>query len=184
MAEVVGAGSHTHLILNLIGPDQPGLVAGVTRLVADTGCNLEASRIAVLDGYCCMALSASGNWKTLATLETRLERMEEEVGLVVVARRGPLTESSQPAMAYAVDAIALDAPGLLHALADFFTSRGVNLRDVQTRVYTSQQTGARMFAANMVIEIPASQHLASLRGEFMDFCDELNLDGVLDPIKA
>lgn len=33
MAEVVGAGSHTHLILNLIGPDQPGLVAGVTRVI-------------------------------------------------------------------------------------------------------------------------------------------------------
>lgn len=184
MAEVVGAGAHTHLILNLIGPDQPGLVAGVTRVIVDTGCNLEASRIAILDGYCCMALSASGNWKTLATLESRLERLESELDLAVTVRRGPLDESSRPAMAYAVDVVALDAPGLVNALADFFTSRGVNLRDVQTRVYTAQHTGARMFAANMVVDIPAGQHLASLRGEFMDFCDELNLDGVLDPIKA
>ncbi|WP_018865808.1 MULTISPECIES: glycine cleavage system protein R [unclassified Thioalkalivibrio] len=184
MAEVVGTGAHTHLILNLIGPDQPGLVSSVTRVIVDTGCNLESSRITVVGGYCCMALSASGNWKTLGTLESRLERLEAEMGLVVVARRGPLEERAEAAMPYAVDAVALDAPGLLNALADFFTSRGVNLRDVQTRVYIAQQTGARMFAANMVVDIPAGQHLASLRGEFMDFCDELNVDGVLDPIKA
>ena len=184
MADVVGGGPHTHLILSLMGPDQAGQVAGVTAVVADAGCNLEASRISILGGYCCMALSVSGNWKTLAALESRLQRLEAEMGLTVVARRGPLPESGEAAMPYAVDVVALDAPGLLNALADFFTHRGVNLRDVQTRVYQAQHTGARMFSANMVVDIPAGQHLASLRGEFMDFCDELNLDGVLDPIKA
>lgn len=184
MAEVVGTGGHTHLILNLIGPDQPGLVSRVTRVVVDTGCNLEASRITVMGGYCCLALSASGNWKTLGTLETRLERLQAELDVVVVLRRGPLENRTEAAMPYAVDAVALDAPGLLNALADFFTSRSVNLRDVQTRVYIATQTGARMFAANMVVDIPAGQHLASLRGEFMEFCDELNVDGVLDPIKG
>lgn len=184
MAEVVGAGPHTHLILNLTGPDRAGLVSGVTAVVADAGCNLEASRISILGGYCCMALSVAGNWKTLAALESRLQRLEADLGLVVVARRGPLAQPEEPAMPYAVDVVALDAPGLLNALADFFTSRGVNLRDVQTRVYEAQHTGARMFSANMVVDIPAGQHLATLRGEFMDFCDDMNLDGVLDPIKA
>ena len=184
MAEVVGAGTHTELVLSLLGPDRPGLVTQVTQHVAESGCNLEASRMVVLSGYTCMAVTASGNWKTLATLEGRLERLERESGLVVTARRGPLAEAGEAAMAYAVDVIALDAPGLLHGLANFFATRGVNLRDVQSRVYTAQQTGARMFAANIVIDIPAAQHLATLRGEFMDFCDELNLDGVLEPIKA
>lgn len=102
-----------------------------------------------------MALSASGNWKTLATLEARLERLEAELDLAVTVRRGPLDESSQPAMAYAVDVVALDAPGLVNALADFFVvvDRAGNdravLRDNLAAVQTIQIAGDKARATVM-----------------------------------
>jgi len=184
MSDLPGSTPATHLVMVLIGPDRPGLLEQVSRCVMETGCNLEDSRMSVLAGLCCINLAASGNWKTLGKLESQLPRLEADTGLSLIARRAPPEQATPPVMAYSVDVVALDQVGIVHALAGFFTSRGVNIRDLHSRVFRAQQTGTRMFTANMVIDIPAEQHLASLRGDFLDFCDELNLDGVLDPIKG
>lgn len=185
MAEILGVATPaTHLVMILMGEDRPGLLEQVTRIVMETGCNLEDSRMAVLAGFCCMNLSVRGNWKTLGKLENQLARLESDTGLNVMARRSQPEDAVLPAIAYSVDVVALDQVGIVHALTRFFTQRGVNIRELHTRVYNAQQTQARMFTGNMIIDIPADQHLATLRGDFLDFCDELNLDGVLDPIKA
>lgn len=184
MSDLPGSTPATHLVMVLIGADRPGLLQQVARFVMETGCNLEDSRMSVLAGFCCLSLAISGNWKTLGKLESQLARLQTDTGLSLIARRAQPEEAAPPVMAYSVDVVALDQVGIVHALAGFFTSRGVNIRDLHSRVFRAQQTGTRMFAANMVIDIPAEQHLASLRGDFLDFCDELNLDGVLDPIKG
>jgi glycine cleavage system transcriptional repressor len=33
----------------------------------------------------------------------------------------------------------------------------------------------------MTVNLPASVHVATLREEFLDFCDEQNLDGIMEP---
>ena len=38
-----------------------------------------------------------------------------------------------------------------------------------------------MFSVQMTINVPASLHIADLREDFQELCDELNLDGALDP---
>jgi glycine cleavage system transcriptional repressor len=38
-----------------------------------------------------------------------------------------------------------------------------------------------MFAVQMTIGIPRSVHVATLREEFMDYCDDNNLDAVIEP---
>jgi glycine cleavage system transcriptional repressor len=41
-----------------------------------------------------------------------------------------------------------------------------------------------MFAIHMSVGIPASMPIGPLRDEFMNFCDSMNLDAVLEPIKG
>ena len=45
-------------------------------------------------------------------------------------------------------------------------------------------TGTPMFSVHMSVGIPADIHIAALRDEFMDYCDALNLDAVIEPIKG
>jgi glycine cleavage system transcriptional repressor len=40
-----------------------------------------------------------------------------------------------------------------------------------------------MFSLHMTVGIPAELAIAAIRGEFMDFCDDLNLDAMLAPVK-
>ena len=48
---------------------------------------------------------------------------------------------------------------------------------------TTSLAGAQMFAVQMIVNVPTRIHLSSLREEFLELCDNLNLDAILEPVK-
>lgn len=40
-----------------------------------------------------------------------------------------------------------------------------------------------MFNLTMTINLPADTHLATLREDFMVFCDDRNLDAMIEPVR-
>ncbi len=41
-----------------------------------------------------------------------------------------------------------------------------------------------LFSVRMTIGIPADTHIANLRSDFLDYCDDLNLDATLEPARG
>jgi glycine cleavage system transcriptional repressor len=80
--------------------------------------------------------------------------------------------------------VCLDQPGIVYNLASFFASRDIDIAEMTTRSYAAAHTGAPMFSVQMNINIPGSIQIAALREEFMDFCDQLNLDAIMEPVKS
>ncbi len=80
--------------------------------------------------------------------------------------------------------VALDHPGIVHNLASFFSQRNINIQDLATACYCAAHTGTPMFSVHMTLDVPADTHIAGLREEFLDFCDRLNLDAVIEPVKG
>ena len=64
------------------------------------------------------------------------------------------------------------------------TTRNIEIADVATRKYAAAHTGSPMFAVQMAINVPSDVHIAQLREEFLEICDRLNLDAILEPVKA
>ena len=60
----------------------------------------------------------------------------------------------------------------------------IEIADVATRSYAAAHTGSPMFAVQMAINVPATVHVAQFREEFLEICDRLNLDAILEPVKA
>ena len=104
--------------------------------------------------------------------------------MTISARRTEVKPPRPDTVNYTVDVVCLDQPGVLHSLAGFFSSRGVDIGDISTRTYSAAHTGAPMFSVYMVVHVPTRIHIAALREEFMDLCDNLNLDAILEPMKA
>ena len=84
---------------------------------------------------------------------------------------------------YVVEVVAADKPGILYQLADFFGKHDVSIEQLQSTRYRAMQTGADMFSAQITIGIPNTMHIAALRDDFLEFCDGLNLDAIMDPMK-
>ena len=77
----------------------------------------------------------------------------------------------------------MDHPGIVCDITEFFFRRNINIEDVYSSTYPAPHTGASMFTLHMTVGIPSDTAIATLRGEFMDFCDDRNLDAMLAPVK-
>jgi len=138
----------------------------------------------VLGGEFAMLLLVSGNWNNITKLENTLPKLEQRLSLTISARRTNEREPRYNLLPYAVDVVCLDQPGIVYNLANFFSERKIGISDLTTRSYAAAHTGAPMFAVQMAVNIPADLHIGTLREEFMEFCEELNLDAIMEPVKA
>lgn len=171
-----------YLVISSIGTDQPGIVNKLAKTCSTNSCNIVDSRMTVLGGEFAVIMMVSGSWNSIAKLESALPTISEELNLTTTIKHTK-QRNSAPSMAYTVSVVALDNPGIVHELAQFFSSQNINIDDLQTGTYSAPHTGTQMFNLNMNIRVAANTHIASLRDEFMEFCDDLNLDAVIEPLR-
>jgi len=171
------------IVISALGSDRTGLVYDLTRVVLDCSGNILDSRMSSLGSEFAMLLLVAGNWHTLAKLETELKKLSDASGITVSVRRTEQRAQRKDVVTYSVDVVSLDQPGIVHNLAGFFSARGIDIAELSTRSYAAAHTGAPMFSVQMLVHVPAKVHIAALREEFMDLCDQLNLDAILEPVK-
>jgi glycine cleavage system transcriptional repressor len=174
----------SQLVLSALGEDKSGIIDELSRCVLTCGCNIVDSRMAVLGGDFAILLLVEGNWNNIAKLENQITLLEERLALTIIARRTVPKQGGKDLLPYGVDVVALDQPGIVHNLASFFSKRQINIQEMITSSYAAAHTGTPMFSVHLTVDIPASLQIAMLRDEFMDFCDQLNLDAVIEPIKG
>jgi glycine cleavage system transcriptional repressor len=174
----------SNLVISVLGKDRPGIVNELSECILDAGGNIADSRMSVLGGDFAVILMVSGNWNTIAKIEGQLAQLAETLDMTITSRRTEQRPVRRDLLPYGVDVVALDHPGIVHHLASFFSARDINIQGMDTSTYCAAHTGTPMFNVHMTVEIPARLHIATLREDFMEFCDQLNLDGVMEPIKA
>jgi glycine cleavage system transcriptional repressor len=155
-----------HLAVSAIGSDRTGMVHELTRVISESGGNISESRMASLGTEFAMLLLAE-----TSNLSIHLKRTEP---------RSARTDM----LPYSIDVVCLDQSGIVSGLSGFFATRGIDIAEVSTRSYPAAHTGAPMFAVQMIVNVPSRIHVAHLREEFMEFCDSLNLDAILEPVKS
>ena len=172
------------LVLSALGEDKPGLVNELSRSVLNSGCTVLDSRMVVLGGNFALLLQVGGNWNNIAKLENQVATLESGLGLTITSRRTSPQASDTDLLLYGIDVVALDQPGIVHNLAKFLSQRQINIQEMVTSSYPAAHSGTPMFSVHMTVDIPASTQISALREEFMELCDQLNLDAVIEPAKS
>ncbi|WP_374013484.1 glycine cleavage system protein R [Pseudoxanthomonas koreensis] len=175
--------NENHLLINAYTTHPESPLLAVTRRIADSGCNLVDARLATVGRDVSMTALAVGSWDAVAKLEAMLGRMEREDHLKLIWYRTAAKQIQSNLLPYIVEVVAADKPGILFQLADFFDRQGITVENLQSTRYRAMQTGAEMFSAQVTIGVPADMHIAALRDDFLEFCDHLNLDAIMDPMK-
>ena len=173
-----------YLVITAVGEDRPGLVNTLSEAILESGANIDESRMALLGGEFAMILLVSGDDAVIDTLEQMLPAIGEQTGLTLSGKETTPPAASEPTLPYEVTVVAMDQPGIVHAVTEFFSSHGINIRELSTTTYAAPHTGAPMFSMEMVVDIPAGNKLPSLRSEFVDYCDEQMIDAMIEPVSG
>jgi len=172
------------LVITAVGDDRPGIVDKLSMAILECGCNINDSRMSVLGGEFALILLVSGKWNELAKLENQLSSLGDTLHLTITSKRTELEARQPNLLSYSVDVVSIDHPGIVYKIANFFSTRNINIRELNTNSYAAAHTGTPMFTINMTINVPNDVRIASLREDFLDFCDELNMDAALEPTKS
>ena len=174
------------LVITAVGPDRPGLIGRLTAPLYEASANVADSRMVNLRGQFALLLLAELPQASIAPVQARLHAVAEELGLTVSFRGGEQT-GRPPAtvgVPFRLGIYALDQPGLVHRITDLLQRHGVNVEELTTRAQPRPQTGAPLFSMELVLTLPASLPIRTLRKELEHLCDELNCDLDLTQVAA
>ena len=175
---------NNYLVITASGEDKVGLVDQLSSKITESGCSIEESRMAVLGGQFALIMLLSGPWNALSKLDGQMGQLGDQLGLTIIHKRTQKRERTQPAVPYEVEVVAMDHPGIVRNLAAFFSKNGINIEELQTDTYPAPHTCTSMFSVTMTVGIHADVHIPTLRGNFFDYCDDLNLDASFEPVRA
>ena len=172
-----------YLVISALGEDRPGIVDQLAREIFNAGGNIVDSRMTVLGGDFAVILLVSGKSGDIAHLEESLPRLQGSLALTIIVKRTAAKTSQINMITYSVRAVSVDHPGIVYQLANFFSGRNINIADMNTTSYAAAHTGTPMFAIDMTINIPVDIRISRLREKLTEFCDDLNIDVIMEPDK-
>ncbi len=173
-----------YLVISAIGQDRPGLVDSLSQTFLECGCNIEDSRMTVLGSEFAIVVLISGNWNNIAKLQEQLPQLAGQLDMLFNWKDTVPRPASESALPYLVEVVSIDHPGIVHTLSRFFSQRQINVEDLMTSSYAAPHTGAIMFSIRLTVGIPSQLHIAQLREEFFDLCDQHNLDAIIEPVRS
>ena len=149
-----------------IGHDRPGIVAAVTRVLLDRGCNLEDTAMSILRGQFAMVLVVAAPDGTDASdLERALLDETASFDLVVAVRElqeDVATHDDTDAGRCTVVVYGPDHPGIVHLVARELANRNVNIVDVTTRV---SGTDGALYSMVMEVVLPPGLTAAAIEAD-------------------
>lgn len=170
-------------VMSVLGSAKPDLMDKIFKTLHDYGCNVEDGRMSRLGSELALFVMFSGSWDAIAKIEAHIPKLEKDLDVSVIFRRTEPRKAGSPSMPYAIEVVSVNRTGLVYDISQFFNSREIGIEDMYSGTYQASHTGTEMFSLQFTISIPTEISIAALRGEFMEFCDQLNIDSIMEPVK-
>jgi glycine cleavage system transcriptional repressor len=167
-----------------MGADRPGIVAAVTGVLVDQGCNLEDTSMSILRGHFAMMLVVAGPAGVSAEgLEAALARPAAAFDLVVAVRQIDDDVPESPAGApWALSVYGADRPGIVHQVTSALAELDVNVTDLSTHVIG--EPDRPVYAMVLSVTLPAGRTEDDVRRRLDAVVADLGVECSLHPADA
>ena len=162
------------LVLTLIGPDHPGIVDAVSKVVAANGGNWLESRMAHLAGKFAGVLCVEVADDQAAALEEALGALSASGLHVMIERSAPAEATPRPITE--IELLGVDREGLVHEISELLVTHRINVEELSTDRPPAAMSGSRMFHAHLRVAIPTSVDMAELRRDLERLAADLMVE--------
>ena len=166
-------------IMTAFGQDRPGIVADVTKLLYDNGCNLEETTMTLLaDEFTLILLFISPQEGVEEVLLRECRRLERDRGISAFLR--PLqkrreTKDDAPASCV-VHVEGEDQAGIVYKVSQFLTDLNVNIIDLKSVRLPSPESGAAIYRMDISVQVPPEIPLSRVEAGLTAVAEELHVE--------
>jgi len=169
--------------VTVIGNDRTGIVAAVTRVLFEDGCNLEDATSTILSGHFSMMLIVSlPEGATSQAVENRLAPVAAELDLVITARDVHEAHLAITEPTHVISVYGGDQPGIVYRVTEHLSAAGVNITDLSSRVIGSETDP--VYALMLEVAAQPDTTRAFLEDDLAALKSELGVDISVNEIES
>lgn len=171
------------LAITVLGNKTNEFIVETLSAASSCQCNVLEMRTSNLTQVAGLYLLMDGNWNHIAKLEGILDAMAKRLVMQISFLR-PETNNRGPAgVPYTLETISMDKKDLMFSVTSFLVERGIVIEEITASRHQASFFNNTVFSSKYILLVPEHVRILSLREEFLDFCDSLNIDAILEPIK-
>lgn len=175
-----------YFAISAIGADRPGIVADLSELVYECGCNLEDSSSTILENqFALLMLVSSTEEGARERLSAGCKRLEWEKRLAVffsplegVAWRRTRGDGA----CWRLTAIGIDKAGIVCRVTRKLSEHGMNIERMETWTEPSADTGTPVFHMRVTLWSPPGLDEGRFRTELDALGSDLLVEILLEPL--
>ena len=171
-------------IMTAFGKDRPGIVADVTQVLFENGCNLEDTSMSMLsDEFTINLLFSSGNDSIESVLEQEGATLEQQKSISAFIR--PIKSVQQkikkklPLCTIHVEG--LDQAGIVYKISRYLSDHQLNIVDLKSTVKATPESGTALYLMDIHIQLPDSSSIELIEDGLNEVAEEINVDITVFP---
>ncbi len=166
-------------IMTAFGKDRPGIVAEVTKVLYENGCNLEDTTMSMLADEFALNLLFSFTGKDInEQLSAACRQLESNQGISAFVR--PLKERQELPQNglsnYTLHVEGLDQAGIVYKISQFLADHSLNIVDLKSMAKASPESGTDLYLMDIHIQVPAEMTLEQIDQGLTAVAEDLNVD--------
>ncbi|MDZ7759297.1 MAG: ACT domain-containing protein [Desulfovermiculus sp.] len=165
-------------ILTAFGKDRVGIVADVTQIMYELGCNLEDSEMTRLsDEFAVIFLFSAPGDDIEEKLSSACRRLELDKGIAAFFR--PLGEprpQKGTGILSNLHVEGVDQCGIIYKVSRHLADNQVNIIRVHSKQHYSPQSGTALYSVDLEVELPEHLGLNELKKGLQHVADVLHVD--------
>ncbi len=164
----------TSLVLTCIGPDRPGLVESLSRVIADHHGNWVESRMAHLAGQFAGLLRVEVDAERSAGLARALEAHGGAGFRITVTPTN--VESDRTTRLVKLSLVGRDRAGIVRDISRVLAAHAVNVEELETSCSSAPESGEPLFQAKASLHVPSPVSTEDLRSGLEEIANDLMVD--------
>lgn len=174
------------IALSAIGRDRPGIVAALSKVLFETGCNLEDSSMTQLKGdFAVLLLVSLPDRTSPASLKAALKPVLEKWNLASTLRElspGETGGGAPAGLPHTLVVYGVDKPGIVYRVTQAAADLSINITDLRT--HATESGGDHLYSLVVEVEVPDAGTVAAFREKLEALKAELKVEIRLNPVET
>jgi len=171
-------------IMTAFGKDRPGIVADVTEILYENGCNLEDTSMSMLsDEFTISLLFSSADNDIESILEKECTSLEQQKNISAFIRPiKPVQQEIQKKLPLCtIHVEGLDQAGIVYNISRYLSDNQLNIVDLKSTVKATPESGTALYLMDIHIQLPESSSINSIGDDLNAVAEEINVDITVSP---
>ena len=166
-----------NIIVSIVGPDKPGVVSNISKIIKNNSGNIDKSRMVRLGDFFTIMVSITINKNNLLRLNKDLENYSD-YQITTYESKTNLTNDVNDDMKI-VHLNGIDNEGLVFKITNEFTKLNINIEELETNISNAPMSGLTLFSLIAKIKHPKIDY-DILKNKMDTLSSELDVNIVLE----